>query len=78
MAMAFPTVSFDTPVSREYLGEHGIYAATGDARFKERADYLVREFQAQGIWECVGPDGYHIPTVPEGHDRLLERPGEVR
>lgn len=31
MACALPTVAFDTPVSREYLGEHGIYAATGDA-----------------------------------------------
>jgi glycosyltransferase involved in cell wall biosynthesis len=31
MACALPSVAFDTPVSREYLGEHGIYAATGDA-----------------------------------------------
>jgi glycosyltransferase involved in cell wall biosynthesis len=31
MAMALPTVAFDTPVSREYLGEWGIYAAPGDA-----------------------------------------------
>jgi glycosyltransferase involved in cell wall biosynthesis len=31
MACALPTVAFDTPVSREYLGAHGIYAATGDA-----------------------------------------------
>jgi glycosyltransferase involved in cell wall biosynthesis len=31
MACALPTVAFDTPVSREFLGEHGIYAATGNA-----------------------------------------------
>ena len=31
MACALPTVAFDTPVSREYLGEHGIYAARGNA-----------------------------------------------
>jgi glycosyltransferase involved in cell wall biosynthesis len=31
MACALPSVTFDTPVSREYLGEHGIYAATGEA-----------------------------------------------
>jgi glycosyltransferase involved in cell wall biosynthesis len=31
MAMALPTVAFDTPVSREYLGEQGVYAARGDA-----------------------------------------------
>ena len=31
MACALPIVAFDTPVSHEYLGEHGIYAATGNA-----------------------------------------------
>jgi glycosyltransferase involved in cell wall biosynthesis len=30
MAMGLPTVTFDTPVSREYLGELGIYATRGD------------------------------------------------
>jgi glycosyltransferase involved in cell wall biosynthesis len=30
MAMGLPTVAFDTPVSREYLGEEGIYATPGD------------------------------------------------
>jgi hypothetical protein len=29
MAMGLPVVTFDTPVSREYLGEIGIYAAFG-------------------------------------------------
>jgi glycosyltransferase involved in cell wall biosynthesis len=31
MACALPTVAFDTPVNREYLGDCGIYARTGDA-----------------------------------------------
>jgi glycosyltransferase involved in cell wall biosynthesis len=31
MAMGLPTVTFDTPVSREYLGDLGIYAKPGDA-----------------------------------------------
>jgi len=31
MAMALPTVAFDSSVSREYLGEHGIYAARADS-----------------------------------------------
>ncbi len=31
MAMALPTVAFDTPVSHEYLGASGIYARTGDS-----------------------------------------------
>jgi glycosyltransferase involved in cell wall biosynthesis len=30
MAMGIPTVAFDTPVSREYLGDEGIYAKRGD------------------------------------------------
>jgi glycosyltransferase involved in cell wall biosynthesis len=31
MALALPTVAFDTPVSREYLAEQGFYARPGDA-----------------------------------------------
>lgn len=31
MAVALPTVAFDTPVAREYLGDAGLYAAPGDA-----------------------------------------------
>lgn len=31
MALGLPTVAFDTPVSREYLGEDGVYAAAGDS-----------------------------------------------
>jgi glycosyltransferase involved in cell wall biosynthesis len=31
MAMGLATVAFDTPVSREYLGEWGVYAQIGDA-----------------------------------------------
>ena len=30
MAMGLPTVAFDTPVSREYLGEWGVYARLAD------------------------------------------------
>jgi glycosyltransferase involved in cell wall biosynthesis len=30
MAMGLPTVVFETPVSREYLGDEGIYAVPGD------------------------------------------------
>ena len=30
MAMGLPTVTFDTPVSREILGDLGVYARTGD------------------------------------------------
>ena len=29
-ALGLPTVSFDTPVSREYLGDWGVYAERGN------------------------------------------------
>ncbi len=32
MAMALPVVAFDTPVSREYLGDLGVYAERGNSR----------------------------------------------
>jgi glycosyltransferase involved in cell wall biosynthesis len=32
MAMGLPVVAFDTPISREYLGDLGIYAARGNSR----------------------------------------------
>lgn len=37
MAMGLATVAFDTPVSREYLGEYGVYAAPDDAADLARA-----------------------------------------
>jgi glycosyltransferase involved in cell wall biosynthesis len=37
MAMALPTVAFETEVSREYLGAHGFYAKAGDAADLARA-----------------------------------------
>lgn len=45
MAMQLPTVAFDTPVSREYLGEHGRYASFGDAESLARrlADLVTAE-----------------------------------
>lgn len=42
MAMALPTVAFDTPVSWEYLGSAGCYAPPGDARaLAERIEALL-------------------------------------
>ena len=39
MAMGLPTVTFDTPVSREYLGELGIYATPADPHSLAQALY---------------------------------------
>jgi glycosyltransferase involved in cell wall biosynthesis len=40
MACALPTVAFDTPPSREILGDQGVYAPRGDA--DALADGIVR------------------------------------
>jgi glycosyltransferase involved in cell wall biosynthesis len=50
MAMGLPTVAFDTPVSREYLGDEGIFAAQVDAT--SLAQGLMR-----GLEEAVDKDG---------------------
>jgi glycosyltransferase involved in cell wall biosynthesis len=60
MAMALPTVAFDTPVSREYLGEFGVYARAGDQvslaeaissmlEHQERATALGRELRERAV-----------------------------
>jgi glycosyltransferase involved in cell wall biosynthesis len=52
MAMGLPTVAFDTPVSREYLGDLGIYAQPGDAI--SLADALL-EALSEGEYSGRGP-----------------------
>jgi glycosyltransferase involved in cell wall biosynthesis len=71
MAMALPTVAFDTPVSREYLGQWGVYAPKGDsvAFVKEVLSLLEDEGRAEALgrglrnralkefsWEKAGRD----------------------
>jgi glycosyltransferase involved in cell wall biosynthesis len=46
MAMGLPTITFDTPVSREYLGDSGIYAAFGSAA----------DLAAKIIWSLDHPE----------------------
>jgi glycosyltransferase involved in cell wall biosynthesis len=46
MSLGMPVITFDSPVGRQYLGEHGIYAAYGD-----RHD-LARKI----IWALQHPD----------------------
>jgi glycosyltransferase involved in cell wall biosynthesis len=53
MAMALPTVAFETPVSREYLGELGTYAdATGDPR--SLADAIERLIEHRELRTALG------------------------
>ncbi len=48
MAMGLPTVAFDMPVSREYLGELGIYARPGDASSLAESLETVLSDKARG------------------------------
>ena len=71
MAMALPTVAFDTEVSREYMGEDGTYAAPGDAhdlarallaalddgpRAQQSGEALRRRVLEQYSWQNAGKD----------------------
>jgi glycosyltransferase involved in cell wall biosynthesis len=50
MAVALPTVAYDTPVSREYLGDLGVYAPTGDAHaLADRIAGLVYD-RRRAVW----------------------------
>jgi hypothetical protein len=40
MAASLPTVAFDTPVAREYLGAHGVLCRTGQCRQPGRQTYV--------------------------------------
>jgi glycosyltransferase involved in cell wall biosynthesis len=70
MSMALPTVAFDTPVSREYLGDYGLYARERTApalavalsqaldmpphQRSERGQRLRERVKALFSWERVG------------------------
>jgi glycosyltransferase involved in cell wall biosynthesis len=79
MAMELPTVAFDVPVSREFLGGLGTYAKPGDPRSladaiqalledPERAGFLGRRSRQRVTqdysWEQAGP---HIVSI---YDKL--------
>jgi glycosyltransferase involved in cell wall biosynthesis len=53
MAMALPTVAFDTPVAREYLGASGLFAKRGDV--ESLADKLRAGLFAEESDQLLGP-----------------------
>jgi glycosyltransferase involved in cell wall biosynthesis len=60
MAMGLPIVTFETPVSREYLGEAGIYAAYGSA-----------EDLAAKIWQALDQPGWAAGLAALGRARAV-------
>lgn len=55
MAMGLPVVTFDTPVSREFLGNIGIYAELGNA--SDLADKLILALEDQALAARLGHAG---------------------
>jgi glycosyltransferase involved in cell wall biosynthesis len=53
MAMGLPTVAYETPVARELLGEHGVYAPMGDVA--ALGDALVGLLEDGGRRRALGP-----------------------
>ncbi len=55
MAMGLPTVAFDTPVNREYLGDYGVYAPRDDAEaFAQAIRSLLDDGErAQELGRCL-------------------------
>ncbi|MBN1658847.1 MAG: glycosyltransferase family 4 protein [Anaerolineae bacterium] len=81
MALGLPTVAFDTPVSREYLGEQGFYAQPGDSTSLadalhtalSRADSAQRGAALRHMaveryrWECAAQ------TILHTYDRVCQQ-----
>jgi glycosyltransferase involved in cell wall biosynthesis len=71
MAMGLPTITFDTPVSHEYLGDAGIYAAFGSA-----ADLAakIRHTLEQRAWAAqLGTQGRERAVRELSWDRAAQQ-----
>ncbi len=62
MATALPTVAYDTPVAREYLGAAGLFAARGDVASL-----------AETLCEALFPSPDHADAVRDMGTRLRQR-----
>lgn len=70
MSMAIPTVAFDTPVAKEYLGHNGVYASCGDIE-----DLAVK------LQDCLYPemsDSSLTSTVVEALGQNLRQRAKTR
>ena len=74
MAMGLPTVTFDTPVSREILGDLGIYAPTGDyqALAVELENLLFNESAARALGEQLRARAVSLYSWKRGGELIQE------
>jgi glycosyltransferase involved in cell wall biosynthesis len=69
MAMSLPTVAFDMPVSREYLGDLGIYAIPGDPVSLAQA---LRNGIFDDTHRLRGPELRRVATEAFSWDQAVE------
>ena len=72
MAMGLPTVTFDTPVSREILGDLGVYATTGDhhALAGELEGVLFDDRSARSLGESLRERAVRVYSWQQGGELI--------
>jgi len=73
MAMSLPVVAFDTPVSREYLGEQGVYVPLGDtlALAEALAALLDDPRRGMALGQQLRERAIHYYLWPEAGEKIL-------
>jgi len=74
MATRLPVVAFDTPVSREYLGEQGVYVPLGDALALARALGALLDDPRRGmaLGQQLRERAIHYYQWPEAGERIMQ------
>jgi glycosyltransferase involved in cell wall biosynthesis len=74
MAMGLPVVAFDTPVSREYLGEQGVYVPLGDTlALAEALEALVDDpRRGMALGQQLRERATHYYPWPEAGEKILQ------
>jgi glycosyltransferase involved in cell wall biosynthesis len=74
MAMGLPVVAFDAPVSREYLGEQGVYVPLGDTLALARALEVLLDDPRKGmaLGQQLRERATHYYLWPEAGEKILQ------
>jgi glycosyltransferase involved in cell wall biosynthesis len=74
MAVGLPVVAFDTPVSREYLGEQGVYVPLGDTLALAQALGALLDDPRRGmaLGQQLRERAIHYYQWPEAGERILQ------
>jgi glycosyltransferase involved in cell wall biosynthesis len=74
MAMGLPVVAFDAPVSREYLGEQGVYVPLGDTLALAQALGALLDDPRRGmaLGQQLRERAIHYYQWPEAGERIVQ------